>query len=236
MTENVTPDGETSPGQTLPTTSPSISIVIADDHRAIREGFRSAFEDAGIQVLDDVGDGFLLIDSVLRHHPTVIVTDISMPRCGGIEATKRIRQHQPAAKIIALTMHDDVDTVRNALAAGACAFLSKDCAFADVLATVRKVAEGTTVLSQNVANEVLRIIRDQHARKDEVLSPRQVEVLQAVSEGLNTNQIARKFDLSSKTINNHLAAIYRRLDTQNLTQAILRAVRLGIIDIHTIEP
>jgi DNA-binding NarL/FixJ family response regulator len=222
------PDGEPAPDRPL-------RVVIADDHRAIREGFRSAFEDAGIEVLDDVGDGFLLIDAVVRLRPDVVVTDVSMPRCDGIEATKRILQLVPDAKVIALTMYDDVETVQNALNAGACAFLSKDASFTDVLSTVRRVADGSTVLSQNVATEVLRFLRDKESKRDDILSSRQVEVLQAVADGLNTIQIARKFDLSAKTINNHLAAIYRRLDTQNLTQAILRAVRLGIIDIHNID-
>lgn len=212
-----------------------LSVVIADDHRAIREGFRSAFEDAGIAVLDDVGDGFLLIDAVVRLKPDIVITDVSMPRCDGVEATKRILQLVPDAKVIALTMYDDVETVQSALNAGACAFLSKDSSFAEVLATVRRVAEGSTVLSPNVATEVLRFLRDKESRRDDILSIRQVEVLQAVADGLNTVQIARKFDLSAKTVNNHLAAIYRRLDTQNLTQAILRAVRLGIIDIHHID-
>ena len=211
---------------------PRIRVVIADDHRAIREGFRSAFEDADIDVLDDVGDGFLLIDSVVRLRPDVIVTDVSMPRCDGIEATRRIMQLVPGAKVIVLTMYDDVETVQNALHAGACAFLSKDASFADVLSTVQRVAAGATVISQNIAKEVLHYLRNKNGRKEEILSTRQIEVLQAVADGLNTVQIARKFDLSAKTINNHLAAIYRRLDTQNLTQTILRAVRLGIIDIH----
>ena len=223
------------PPTQAPAERPRIRVVIADDHRAIREGFRSAFEDAGIEVLDDVGDGFLLIDAVVRLQPDVVITDVSMPRCDGIEATKRILQLAPRTKVVALTMYDDVETVQNALHAGACAFLSKDASFADVLATVQRVAEGATVISQNIANEVLHYLREKNARKDEILSARQVEVLQAVADGLNTVQIARKFDLSAKTINNHLAAIYRRLDTQNLTQTILRAVRLGIIDIHNTD-
>ena len=212
-----------------------VRVVIADDHRAIRKGFRSAFEDAGIEVLADVGDGLQLVDAVVRLRPDVVVTDISMPRGDGIEATRRIMKLMPHTKVIVLTMYDDAETVQNAIHAGACAFLSKDSSFAEVLSTVQRVAEGSTILSSNIAGEVLRSLRHGDSRKDDVLSARQVEVLQAVADGLNTVQIARKFHLSAKTINNHLAAIYRRLDTQNLTQSILQAVRLGIIDIHSTD-
>ncbi len=211
-----------------------ITIVIADDHRAIRDGLRIAFEEAGATVVADVGDGNQLVEAALRLRPMAILSDVNMPRCSGIEATRKIVEAWPAARIVMLTMHDDIETIRSALVAGACAFLSKDCAFSDVLGTIQKVVAGETVLSPNIATEVLRYLSEAPKQPEEILSDRQVEILQAVANGLNTAQIARQFQLSPKTVNNHLAAIYRRLDTQNLTQAILRAVRLGIIDINNV--
>lgn len=216
----------------VPASGPSddaLRIVIADDHRSIRHGLRVAFEEAGVVVVGEASDGNELVDLVAQHVPDVVLTDLSMPRCGGIEATRRIREQMPASRVVILTMHDDIESVRSALLAGACAFLSKDCAFSEVLETVQKVAKGETVLSANIASEVLRHLSTNDAPSPEILSARQLEVLQCVANGLNTTQIARRFGLSPKTVNNHLAAIYRRLDAQNLTQAILRAVRLGII-------
>lgn len=206
-----------------------LRIVIADDHKAIRYGLRIAFEEAGVQVVAEAGDGEELIEAVLALEPDVVLTDVSMPRCGGIEATRRIREVRPRARIVMLTMHDDAESIRAALLAGACGFLSKDCSFTEVLDTVRKVAVGDTVLSANVAREMLQYLANTDETRPEMLSPRQREVLECVAKGMNPAQIGRTFGLSPKTVNNHLAAIYRRLDAQNLTQAMLRAVRLGII-------
>lgn len=207
----------------------TLRIVIADDHKAIRYGLRVAFEEAGVQVVAEASDGEELIEAVLAHTPDVVLTDVSMPRCSGIEATRRIRDALPRARIVMLTMHDDAESIRSALLAGACGFLSKDCSFSEVLDTVRKVAVGDTVLSANVAREMLQYLANTEDTRPELLSPRQREVLECVAKGMNPAQIGRAFDLSPKTVNNHLAAIYRRLDAQNLTQAMLRAVRLGII-------
>lgn len=207
----------------------ALRIVIADDHKAIRYGLRVAFEEAGVDVVAEAGDGEELIEAVIAHTPDVVLTDVSMPRCSGIEATRRIRDVLPRARIVMLTMHDDAESIRSALLAGACGFLSKDCAFSEVLDTVRKVAVGDTVLSANVAREMLQYLANNEEGRPELLSPRQREVLECVAKGMNPTQIGRTFELSPKTVNNHLAAIYRRLDAQNLTQAMLRAVRLGII-------
>ena len=206
-----------------------LRIVLADDHKAIRYALRVAFEEAGVQVVAEAGDGEELIEAVLAHDPDVILSDVSMPRCNGIEAARRIREVRPRARIVMLTMHDDVESIRSALLAGACGFLSKDCAFSEVLDTVVKVATGETVLSANIAREMLQYLTNGQEPKAELLSPRQREVLECVAKGMNPAQIGRAFSLSPKTVNNHLAAIYRRLDAQNLTQAMLRAVRLGII-------
>ena len=129
-------------------------------------------------------------------------------------------------------MHDDVARTRAALSAGAMAYLTKGGAFAEVLSTVHAVASGETALSPELAFTMLRAAIDSPAVDEPVLSERHTEILQLIADGLTTKQTARELGITQKTVHNHLNAIYRRLDTQNLTHAVLSAVRLGIIELN----
>ena len=208
-----------------------IRVALADDHRSMRDGMASAFREVGVDVVVEVGDGDELVERALATRPDVILTDLSMPRCNGIEATRRIRLLWPEARIVLLTMHDDTESVRTAVLAGACGFLGKDLSFEEILDVVRRVAAGETVLSTNIAAQMLEVIGTHRSTDGDLLSERQIEILRLVADGRNTTQIARQLQISPKTVANHLAAVYRRLDAQNLTQAILRAIRLGIINL-----
>ena len=169
-------------------------------------------------------------------HPDVVLMDISMPVLDGVTATKRIADSGTDTKVVVLTMHDDIEKTRQALEAGAVGYLSKGCSFADVLETVRAAAAGETGLSPALASSMLSVAQAQQPKaQDELLSPRQVEILQGIADGLSTKQVARDLGITQKTVHNHLNAIYRRLDTQSLTHAVLSAVRLGIIDLHDNE-
>ena len=160
--------------------------------------------------------------------------DLSMPVMDGIEATRRIREEVPGTRIAVLTMHDDIDKTRDAIAAGASAYLSKGTSFTEVRDTVLRVAEGDTVLSPAVAGAMLTTAQEQKDNQD-LLSDRQVEILQAIADGMSTKQAGRYLGITTKTVHNHLNAIYRKLDAQSLTHAVLSAVRLGIINLDSAE-
>lgn len=166
-----------------------------------------------------------------EHSPDVVVMDLSMPIMDGVTATRRIREEMPEIKVVVLTMHDDVSRTRQALDAGAVGYLSKGCSFSDVLDTVHAVADGETGLTPELAVSMLRAVES--AGDDQpLLSDRQIEILQAIADGSTTKQVARDLGITQKTVHNHLNAIYRRLDTQSLTHAVLSAVRLGIIELE----
>lgn len=227
----------------------SLRILLADDHRILREGIRRSFESAGEEVVGEAANGEEACELARTTHPDVIVMDLSMPVVDGIAATRRIRAEQPDAKVVVLTMHDDVDSTRRALSAGAVGFMSKGSSFADVLATVRAAAQGDTELTSELAAAMLHVggghgggghVGGGHVDGGQVdgphsggtlLSERQVEILQAIADGSTTKQVARQLGITQKTVHNHLNAIYRRLDTQSLTHAVLSAVRLGIIEL-----
>ncbi|MSV48145.1 MAG: response regulator, partial [Actinobacteria bacterium] len=163
--------------------------------------------------------------------PDIVLMDLSMPVLDGVSATRRIISEFPDIKVVVLTMHDDPPLTRSALEAGASAYLTKGTSFADVLDTLRRVLAGEEVLSPQLAASMLTVVEAEDPG-EELLSSRQTEILQMIADGQSTKQVARELGITQKTVHNHLNAIYRRLDTQSLTHAVLSAVRLGIIDLR----
>jgi DNA-binding NarL/FixJ family response regulator len=211
-----------------------IKILLADDHSLLREGLKKSFESAGDHVVGEASNGEEAVALARALQPQVVLMDLSMPVMDGIEATRRIRQELPDTRVAVLTMHDDIDKTRDAIAAGASAYLSKGTSFAEVRDTVLRVAEGDTVLSPAVAGAMLTTAQDVPDHQD-LLSDRQVEILQAIADGMSTKQAGRYLGITTKTVHNHLNAIYRKLDAQSLTHAVLSAVRMGIINLDPPE-
>jgi DNA-binding NarL/FixJ family response regulator len=205
-------------------------ILLCDDHQILREGIRRGLESAGEEVVGEATNGEEAVQMVRETEPDVVLMDLSMPVLDGIAATKRIMEERPATRVVVLTMHDDAARTRAALTAGAVGYLTKGTSFTQVLDTVRAAAKGETVLSPEIAVSMLEHAREQ-AEKEELLSARQVEILQKIANGQGTKQVARDLGITQKTVHNHLNGIYRKLDTQSLTHAVLSAVRLGIIDL-----
>jgi len=203
---------------------------LADDHQILREGIRRGLEAAGEEVIGEAGNGEEAVELARTLLPDVVLMDLSMPVMDGIEATRRITTELPEVKVLVLTMHDDPARTRGAISAGASGYLTKGTSFAEVLNTIRIVAAGETFLSPALAVSMLRAVESASVT-DDLLSDRQVEILQMVANGHGTKQVARELGITQKTVHNHLNAIYRRLDTQSLTHAVLSAVRLGIIQL-----
>lgn len=207
-----------------------INILLADDHALLREGLKKSFESAGDNVVGEASTGEEAVAMARALKPQVVLMDLSMPVMDGIEATKRIREEVPMTRVAVLTMHDDIDKTRDAIAAGASAYLSKGTSFTEVRDTVLRVAEGDTVLSPAVAGAMLTTAQEAQENQA-LLSDRQIEILQAIADGMSTKQAGRYLGITTKTVHNHLNAIYRKLDAQSLTHAVLSAVRMGIINL-----
>jgi len=211
-----------------------LRVVLADDHQILRDGIRRGLESAGEDVVGEAENGEEAVELVRATQPDIVLMDLSMPVLDGVAATRRITDEFPDVKVVVLRMHDDPARTRAALEAGAIAYLTKGTSFADVLDTLRRVIAGEEVLSPELAASMLQAADTADPNLD-LLSTRQTEILQMIADGLSTKQVARELGITQKTVHNHLNAIYRRLDTQSLTHAVLSAVRLGIIDLRPVE-
>jgi two-component system, NarL family, response regulator DegU len=220
-----------------------IRLLLADDHRMLREGLRRSLEDHGFEVVGEAADGHEAFRLAVDLNPDVVLMDVTMPILDGVEATRLIHGALPGVAVVMLTMHADGDVMAKALQAGAVGYLVKDCAIDEVVATVRMAAQDDGVLSAGLASSML--VEMQRGGNHEgngsapaapVISGREEEVLQLFADGLSLPEVAAQLYISVKTVKNHLASIYAKLDARDRTQAVLRAVRMGIIRLSPPEP
>lgn len=206
-------------------------LLLVDDHQLLRQGLRRAMEDAGFDVVGEAGDGEEGVRMAEALRPHLVLMDVTMPVLDGIEATRLMRARLPDVRVVILTMHGEEEVVDAALRAGAVGFLGKDCSMQQVAETLRSAAGDETALSSDLARSMLGELTGpgRVTGSEPILSPREEEVLQLFADGLGMTEVAQKLFISAKTVKNHLASIYEKLDARDRTQAVLTAVRLGII-------
>jgi DNA-binding NarL/FixJ family response regulator len=210
------------------------TVLIADDHQLLRQALRRAMEDAGLIVLGEAGDGAEAVQLVDELRPELVIMDVTMPVLGGIEATRRVHAAYPDLPIVVLTMHDEDALREQALRAGASAFLTKDSSMQEVVATAIATAAGEA-LSAELASSILSELAPAApvvATEPSPLTRREEEILQLIADGYSTSEVAARLFISGKTVKNHLASVYDKLDARDRTQAVLSAVRIGIIHLN----
>jgi DNA-binding NarL/FixJ family response regulator len=203
-----------------------IRVLLADDHGVIRDGLGRLIE--GLDDVELVGmaaDGAEAVERCAEVNPDVVLMDLDMPVMDGIEATRRIRAQQPDTAVLVLTAFSDGPRIMGALEAGACGYLLKDVEAGEVADGIRAAARGESPLDPRAARTVL----DARSAPDPLagLSQREREVLELLVEGLPNKLIARRLEISEKTVKSHLTRIFRELDVSDRTQAALWAERQG---------
>ena len=214
----------------------AVRLIIADDHRMLREGLRRSMTEAGFDVVAEASDGVEAIKRTMELRPDVVLMDVSMPNCDGVEACRQLNDAGCSSRVVMLTMHADQEVLADAIRAGAAGYLTKDCSTREIAEAVRMASEGDTVLSPQLArtmlDEVRRSDRGAPPEDERLVTKREEEVLQLIADGCSTPEVAAQLYISQKTVKNHLASIYQKLDARDRTQAVLQAVRMGIVSLQ----
>ncbi|MEL6983347.1 MAG: response regulator transcription factor [Actinomycetota bacterium] len=212
----------------------AIRLLLADDHRMLREGLRRSMDELGFTVVGEARNGAEAVDLAAAIQPDVVLMDVTMPDIDGVEATRQLKSRLPGTAVIMLTMHADQDILAEAIRAGANGYLVKDCSVDEIAMAIEAVVTGETALSPRLAASMLAEVRRQDTAgpADRVITPREEEVLQLIADGCSTPEVAEQLFISQKTVKNHLASIYQKLDARDRTQAVLQAVRMGIVSIN----
>jgi DNA-binding NarL/FixJ family response regulator len=211
-----------------------IRVILADDHDLVRAGFRSLVQSfGGVEVVGEAGDGRAALRLVELHRPHIILMDIMMPGLNGLEATARIAKEFPKTRVIILSMNAAEEYVLKAMRVGAAGYLLKDGNPAELEQAIRAVARGETFLNSKVSQHVVTGYVQQVAHPQsstEKLTPRQREILQLIAEGNTTKEIAKKLDISVKTVETHRMQLMERLDIHDIAGLVRYALRVGLIE------
>ena len=210
-----------------------VRVLLADDHTLVRAGLRKLLEAIpDYVVVGEAGDGLALLELAQQLQPGLVLMDIAMPGLNGIEATARLVKSWPNIKVLILSMHQNEEYVRQALRQGAVAYLLKDAAPLELELALSAVMRGETYLSpavsKGVVHDYVQRLRDEE-QPATALSPRQREVLQLIAEGHSTKEIARRLELSVKTVDTHRSQLMRQLDIHEVAGLVRYAMRVGLV-------
>ena len=213
----------------------TISVLLAEDHTIVREGLKPLLEGRGVHVIGEAADGLQAVRMARELKPDITIMDIGLPYLGGIEAVRRIMRTDPSAKIIVLTIHDEVPFVFKSLEAGAKAYLVKDAPLEELLNAIKAVMRGETYLSSNFPRNLMENYRRlmKRGKKDDdfsQLTRREREVLQHIANGYTSPQIAQILFISKKTVENHRQNIMKKLGIHDTAGLVRYAIKIGLVE------
>ncbi len=210
----------------------SIRVLIADDHRMVRESLVAVLESAGFcQVVGQAADGLQAIALCIELAPDVAVVDLSMPGLNGLEVVRRLREQCPATRTLVLTMHEDEEYLLQSVRAGASGFLLKDSPASELTEAIRGIARGLGHFSPEASGVLATHLQQPGRALDDPyrdLTPREREVFHLIADGLTTKEIARRLDISAKTAENHRARVLHKLGVRNSAEVVRYAIRRGL--------
>lgn len=209
------------------------TIVLADDHRIVREGIRRILKSRDdFEVVGEASNGEEAVELAAEKNPDVILMDVTMPRLSGVDATRRICKQQKDTHVLILSMHDDRSCVEEVLRAGASGYIVKDAAPSELISAIDAVKSGESYLSPAITHQVVNAIAQPGERPSSaasVLTEREREVLSLIAEGLSSKEIAQKLGVSLKTVESHRANLMEKLDIHKVSGLVRFAIRAGLV-------
>ncbi|MDR5701251.1 response regulator transcription factor [Agromyces aerolatus] len=207
-----------------------VRVVVADDHPIVRAGIVGLLETAdGIEVVGEAADGAEAVAVAEATRPDLVLMDLRMPVLGGAAATERIVAAEGGTRVLVLTTYDTDEDLLPAIEAGASGYLLKAAPQEEILAGVRAVAAGETVLAPSIAAKLVRRVRGETSVPVASLSPRELEVLRLVAAGRSNPEIARDLHIGEATVKTHLGHVFEKLDVGDRTRAVTRAMELRLL-------
>ncbi|HYZ05021.1 MAG TPA: response regulator transcription factor [Rubrobacter sp.] len=217
----------------------SIRVAVVDDQRLFTKGLSGLVDMLpGVEVVGVAHDGEEGVELCRKEEPDVVLMDISMPKLDGISATREIKDLLPQTAVIILTGHEEDEHVFKGIKAGAQGYLLKDSEPEDLSRAIRTVYAGDTIIAPELAQKMLSTFESGGPRGSRLAPPlteRELEVIRALAQGMSDRQIAQSLAISEKTVRNHTSNIYRKLHIFDRTQAVIYAIREGVIDVEELE-
>jgi DNA-binding NarL/FixJ family response regulator len=213
-----------------------IRVLICDDQAIARHGLQMILSTApDLQIVGQAQDGQEAVDLTAQHQPDLVLMDLKMPRVNGVQATRLIRQRFPTVQVLVLTTYDADEWVFDAVRAGANGYLLKDTPPAQLIAAIRNTVEGKTPVDPSVAGKLFNNFAKQPSPPTTTLvekfSGREIEVLRLMAEGFTNAEIGAQIHLSEGTIRNYISTILDKLSVKDRTQAVVTAIRYGLINV-----
>lgn len=213
----------------------TVRVLVVDDQTLVRQGIRSLLEVGDIDVMAEASDGAEALDTLKQREPDVVLLDLRMPRYDGLWLLDSLAEHDIDIPVLVLTTFDDDTLVLDALRKGARGYLLKDVTVEQLSHAVHALADGGTLIAPSITDRLVRAIRSgppptgSNADTIEPLTDRELEVLRLVAEGYSNQQIAKLIHLAAGTVKNHISAILVKLGARDRTNAVLRAIREGLL-------
>jgi DNA-binding NarL/FixJ family response regulator len=219
--------------------SEGVQVVLIDDHTVLRDGLKLLLSlEPDLEVVGEAASGLEGIRVAERARPDVVVTDVGLPDVDGVEVTRRLRERLPETRVLVLTVHDEDNYVFALMQAGASGYLLKNAAGNDLVTAIRAVGSGKPWLQPEIAQRLMNFAAGKRAAEPktgldtliEPLTPREIEVLELLAGAASNREIAEQLAISTRTVETHLANVYGKLGVRGRTEAMLWAIREGIVN------
>ncbi len=209
-----------------------IRIVIADDHKMVREGLKQLLElDGDIQVVGEASDGEQCLQKVTETSPDVLLLDINMPSMNGLQTLQELRRNKSVQKVLMLTIHNEVEYLLRAVEIGVNGYVLKDSESSVLKKAIYTIYQGETYIEPSLTPDLKeRMQRSSSSSNAEVLTRREVDVLKLLAEGLFNKEIAYRLNISEKTVKNHVSNIFKKISVSDRTQAAVYAIKNNFVN------